>query len=175
MLTTVHNAQFYHVSRGGNWQEEALYFVGDKHNYFYQRLMNQSFPTTDGEQNQAAQIRFYQFWMQEMLIEKIRTEQFSNRPSRFKAMWVIPNQKEAMTFWLPKLKAPNAKIMKLELNGQLHRSPQNLIQTQAGSANAKERNAYAYWLGNNGQERFDDECIFQGFIRVMEIIDGPPN
>lgn len=194
MLSTVKNEIFYHVSRGGNWQENALYFIGDKENYYYQKLMNQNFPPITKEDNPfipsslegaanfdnvnqrlsslEAQIRFYQVWIREKLLEQVRKEHFPDRPSRFRAMWVIPNQKESMTYWLPKMKAPDAKIMKVELSGNLHRAPQKLLAVQTSSAAVKEKNAYAYWLGNFGENTLDDECIFQGFMRVVEIIQA---
>lgn len=194
MMRTINKELFYHiarkgVSRGGNWKEGALYFIGDNENYYYQRLMNQGFPAK--EENQLipsemgnfdshqerikqleSQVRFYQLWIQENLLEKIRKEHFPDRPSRFRAMWVIPSEKKAMAHWLPKLKAPNAQIMKLELSGTLHRAPQKFLEALPSSATFKQKNAFAYWLGNSGEMQMDDECLFQGFMRVIDIING---
>ncbi len=108
----------------------------------------------------------------ELIFEEVRKENFPDKFSRYKSIQVIPASKEALAFWLPKLKQPNAKIYKLELTGKLHRNSVDLLNVNSVPAQFIRLNAYQYWLGNHGNDAPSDECIFEGLAKVLEVIDA---
>jgi len=110
--------------------------------------------------------------IQELIFEEVRKEYFPHKLSRYKGLHVIPADKESLSFWLDKLKRPEAKIYKLELTGKLHRSNNELLGTHSVSSEIIRYKAYQYWLGNEGSEAASDECLFEGIAQVIEIIDG---
>jgi len=110
--------------------------------------------------------------IRELIFEEIRKEHFPQQLSRYKGLHVIPAAKESLSFWLPQLKTPNAKIYKLELTGKLHRAGYELLNATSVPPEYIKYNAYQYWLGNEGKEAANDECIFEGLAKVVEIIDA---
>ncbi len=118
-----------------------------------------------------AMSQHYLTLIREMILEDVRKEYFPEMPSRKKCMWVIPDKKESLAFWLPRLKNPEATILKVELSGKLHRSPQRNLMLNSFSASYIRQNAFTYWMGNTSSELADDECIFQGQMKVVEVIN----
>ena len=110
--------------------------------------------------------------IRELIFEEIRKEHFSEKLSRYKGLHVIPAAKESLSFWLAQLKTPNAKIYKLELTGKLHRAAYKLLNVSSVPPEYIKYNAYQYWLGNENNEDSNDECLFEGLAKVVEIIDA---
>ncbi len=108
----------------------------------------------------------------ELIFEEVRKEHFPDKFSRYKSIQLIPASKEALAFWLPKLKKPNAKIYKLEVAGKMHRNSIDFLEVNSFPAQFIRLTAYQYWLGNNGHEAANDECIFEGLVKVLEVIDA---
>lgn len=107
--------------------------------------------------------------LREQLFEEVRREHFSEKPSRQKGMWVIPNNKEALGFWLPHLKVDNARILKMELSGKVHRGMQGTLELVSYPANEIKKIAYDYWT-NSAPEHASDEYLFEGNFQVLEDI-----
>lgn len=156
MYKNVEKELFFLVSNKLNWLEANTYFIGREFTDLYNTLMN-SLPKGEKQSN----------LVRELIFEEVRQKYFPQQISRYKAAQVISAEKESLSFWLPKLSVPGAKIYKLELTGKLHRGNQELLQTSTLSAQNMKHFAYHYWLGNNNSK---DECIFEGFANVIEII-----
>lgn len=109
--------------------------------------------------------------IRELIFEEVRKEYFSNCISRYNAIQVIPCQRESLSYWLPLLKKPKAKVYKLALTGKIHRANCNLLTTDINTPKQMQENAYQYWLGNNEENAIDDECLFEGVAKVLEVIN----
>jgi len=110
--------------------------------------------------------------IREMIFEEVRKERFPQKLSRYKGLHIIPADKESLSFWLPQLKTPNAKIYKLELTGRMHRGKYDLLGINTIPTEYIKLNAYQYWLGINGQESINDECLFEGMVKVLEVVEA---
>jgi len=110
--------------------------------------------------------------IRELIFEEVRKDYFPQKLSRYKGLHVIPSDKESLSFWLEQLKTPNAKIYKLELTGKLHRANSELLNTASIPTEHLRHIAYKYWLGNKKQETSKDECLFEGMVHVIEVIDA---
>ncbi len=133
---------------------------------------NYHYNTSQTLQEVLPMIRTQLTLIREMMFEEVRKEHFPNKLSRYKALHVIPADKEALSFWLPQLKTPSAKIYKLELTGRLHRGHYELLNANSVPAEFIKLNAYQYWLGTNGQESVNDECVFEGMLKILEVVDA---
>jgi len=110
----------------------------------------------------------YLMLLQEVLFEEVRKEKFPTCPARQNCMWVIPDDREALSFWLPKLKSDEAQILKVSLSGKLHRGSIQFLEPISYNANRMLQDAENYW---NTQEHTPvDDCIFEGVMQVMEQI-----
>lgn len=110
--------------------------------------------------------------IRELIFEEVRKEYFPGKLSRYQGLQVIPAKKESLAFWLPQLKTANAKIYKIELTGKLHRAPYTTLDVNSVPPNYIRYNAYQYWLGNENKEADNDECLFEGLVKVLEVIDA---
>jgi len=110
--------------------------------------------------------------IRELIFEETRKESFSDKTSRYKGIQVVPATKNALAFWLPKLKTLGAKIYKVELTGKLHRASAELLVLNSLAPQIIKMNAYKYWLGNEKSPNDNDECTFEGFLKVQTIIDA---
>ena len=110
--------------------------------------------------------------IRELIFEDVRRTFFPEKFSRLTGVHIIPATKEALAFWLPKLKTPHAKIYKLELTGKIHSSPLALLSTNSLAADFLTNRAYQYWLNEVSLDSPDDEYIFEGIARVLDIIDA---
>ncbi len=110
--------------------------------------------------------------IRELIFEEVRIHNFPEKFSRYKGVQVIPPAKESLSFWLPKLKTPHAKIYRVELTGKTHRGDLELLGTNSIPTESVRMNAFQYWLGTEGSEAASDETIFQGLAKVVEIIDA---
>jgi len=117
-------------------------------------------------------IRSQMILIRELIFEETRKEHFSEKLSRYKAIHVIPSSKDSLAFWLPQLKTPNAKIYKIELTGKIHRAAYELLNVSSMPPDYIKFNAYQYWLGNENKKVDSDECLFEGLVKVVEIIDA---
>lgn len=112
------------------------------------------------------------FYIYENIFEEVRKEHFPHQISRFESLRVIPKEREALQFWMNEFKTPKAKIYELSLTGKIHRSISEVLALNTIPPIAIKENAYRYWLGNMGNNAPNDECIFQGAVKVEKIIDA---
>ena len=117
-------------------------------------------------------IRSQMILIRELIFEETRKEYFSEKLSRYKGIHVIPSSIDSLAFWLPQLKTPNAKIYKIELTGKIHRAAYELLNVSSMPPDYIKFNAYQYWLGNENNKVDSDECLFEGLVKVVEIIDA---
>lgn len=109
--------------------------------------------------------------VREMFFENMRMEKFPDKISRLKSIHVIPAKKEDLAFWLPQLKFPGAVIYKLETAGRYHRADQRFLDNTMFTFEDTRKKAEAYWTEKEDVNTQMHEWIFQGTVRVLEIVD----
>lgn len=110
--------------------------------------------------------------MVEFLFDEVRREHFPQKISRFKSIQIIPGEREALGFWLPKLKAPDLKIYRLEVSGKCHENKRDFLTPYTFSFNEIRKNAFEYWSPHNSIEKHTHEWIFQGEVKILEVRYG---
>jgi len=108
----------------------------------------------------------------ELIFEQIRLEQFPDKPSRQKCMWVFPQERETLQLRMSQLKTPNAKIYELNLTGKIHRSDYQRLELISISPAMIAQSAIAYWNGTGGNNAPTDEVIFEGKCQIAKVIDA---
>jgi hypothetical protein len=105
----------------------------------------------------------------EWVLEKMRSEKYSNLPSRFNCIFL--SQKEDIEKWYPAI-SDNFKntppIYRLSINGEIHYADQGFIDTDIFEHSVYEEWAEKYWKGEKMQADSTLEILFQGEIEVVE-------
>jgi len=107
----------------------------------------------------------------EMLFENVRLTSFPDKISRLKSIHLIPAEKKDLGYWLPQLKFPGATIYKLEATGKVHKGDDRLLDKAVFNFETFQKRAEAYWSGAEDANTQAFEWIFQGTVRVLEIIN----
>jgi len=110
----------------------------------------------------------YLMFTRELIYEEVRRDNFPHLPSRSKSFHLIPDNKGAMQFWLPKLATPEHKLFKLEVNGQIHTADINHLVTDSVSPMMMKMAASHYWMGTN-QDEVSNLITFRGGVKVIGI------
>lgn len=106
----------------------------------------------------------------ELFFEDMRKERFYEKPSRLRAIHVIPPTREALGFWLPQLKAPGQMIYKVVLNGKYHENSGEYLNPTVFTFEQMRANAYGYWTEHQVTDTSKHEWLFEGDLKVMEIV-----
>jgi hypothetical protein len=111
----------------------------------------------------------YLILIREWIFEEVRKEFFPSLPSRHKCLWVIPYNKEALKYWLDVL-GKEGKILKLELTGRLLRTNPQYLRLTTNSLDYIRTEAFKYWAGTSVGNPNEEDCLFEGFAKVIDII-----
>lgn len=107
--------------------------------------------------------------VREWTFEEVRREFFPNLPSRQRCLFVIPMEFQSLNYWWNKL-GKNGNILKLELTGKLHRTNQEYLLATTDSLDHIRGKAFRYWAGASGSNAAEDEYLFEGFAKVLEVV-----
>ena len=119
-------------------------------------------------------LNHYTKFARETVYEEVRKQNFPELPSRQRCLWAIPddvNTADYIRFWWPQLNLNNRRILKLELSGKLHRANQEFLLSVSNPLNFMRQYAYRYWIGEQGTNINEVECLFEGVAKVIDIID----
>jgi hypothetical protein len=114
-------------------------------------------------------LKDYLILVREWIFEEIRKEFFPNLPSRQRCLFVIPNDVQSLNYWRNTL-GKNGNILKLELTGKLHRANQLHLDLTTDNLDHIRGKAFKYWAGASGSNSAEDEYLFEGFAKVLEIV-----
>lgn len=104
--------------------------------------------------------------VREIVFEEIRKDFFPGLPSRQKGIWVIPNEEDALKYWGVTL--GGGKLLKLNLTGKIHRANQEYLNMNTRPLDYYRQQAFRYWSGTSGKNKQEEECLFEGFVEVLE-------
>jgi hypothetical protein len=117
----------------------------------------------------------YVLLVREWIFEEVRMEFFPNLPSRQRCLWVIPEDRKSIQYWWDAMnKGKNAgingRVLKLELTGKIYRTNQQYLAPTTDSLDNLRMNAFKYWAGASGSNSAEDEYIFEGFAKILEVV-----
>ncbi|MED4403252.1 DUF2441 domain-containing protein [Metabacillus fastidiosus] len=174
-MEIVEDRVFYHIYRKVSWNPYSMwelghtYFIGKERNPFikYYDLTDCVYNQNDN-QSLISAIRHYQIYVREQIFEEVRKEFFPNMPSRFKGLWVIEEDIKTLNYWW-KVFGESGTIIKLILNGKIHRGNEQYLQLTGREADFIRQQAFKYWSGSKGLN--PNEVVFEGFAKVYEIVN----
>lgn len=115
----------------------------------------------------------YYHTLLEVIIEEERIKHFPEFPSRKTCIWLLDDYQEALNYWWNEFlkqeaKFNNPKIIKLRVNGKIHRSDNSYFWFQTLGLTDIRKLAFDYWSGIPGREPFE-EIMFAGEAEILEI------
>lgn len=115
----------------------------------------------------------YTAYIREQIFEEVRKESFPDYPSRYRCIWVLPDDKECLKYWYDKLVYDSKKyrIFRVNLTGKIHRASEIYLRLKTYSLNEWRMLAFKYWSGLNEGLKEEEEILFEGLVKVLEEID----
>lgn len=171
----IENEIYYHIQKkelhkNVFWKVGDSYFLGDTKNPFT-RYFDIADLSNVGIEQIDDMIHHYQKFARETIFEEVRIKYFSNLPSRFHCLWVIPDKQDTIDYWKARLTASERQLVKLKLTGIIHKANQSFLELNRKPLDFNRHQAFKYWNGTTGNGSFDDEYLFQGFVEVIEVIN----
>lgn len=102
----------------------------------------------------------------ETIFEEVRANYFPKLPSRKTCIWVC--KKEAVNYWWDTLEG-NKKIFKMQVTGVIHKAEEKHLICDTLSHNEIRANAFSYWTGSEGSNPMEEEILFEGVIKIMDV------
>ena len=185
------NGFLYHIVRYQKLEVGDKLTFGNTPNKFSEKIFEASFQVGELDVNQLVHSKpFKEFsgeeeketkryiyescqMLRELILEKVRKEEFSKRPSRLECIYCTKSFEEAKQ-WIPALKRmhpsqPPLQIVKLKAKGNVFEGDGNLMLRNTFSLNAKIEMARQYWSGSNNPKL--SEVLFVGKAEVVEILE----
>jgi hypothetical protein len=172
----VENGVYYHIQnvtpyKPTKWAVDQVYFIGNRKNPFVGYYDSKNFviqeETVEHYRNILSE---YLKLTREWVFEEVRREFFPNLPSRHRCLWVIPDDTEAIRYWWRTM-GKTGEILKLELTGKIYRTNQQYLKATTASLDQIRMNAFKYWSGASGDNPAEDEYLFEGFAKVLDVVD----
>ncbi|MGD6778825.1 DUF2441 domain-containing protein [Sutcliffiella horikoshii] len=166
---------FYHIQRRVNYHSKAFWlpgetlFIGNEKNPFM-KAFDLYGPVTDDLINSLGH---YQRLIREFIFEEIRKEFFSNLPSRQKCLWVIPNNIDIINYWWKQIYSDERVLLKVSLTGKIHQVNQRYLKCNFESLDYNREQAFRYWTGSSEFSNIENEILFEGHIRIVEVLNSP--
>lgn len=113
---------------------------------------------------------YYVRLVRELIFEEVRIEKFPEYPSRQKGIWVIPNNPESLKYWRTQLQG-EAKVFKVQLTGIIHQASDEYLRPTTNSLSYWREMAMRYWSGVPGKHNHEEECLFEGYVEVLNEVD----
>jgi len=105
--------------------------------------------------------------IRELTFEAIRKEFYPELPSRHNCIWLCPDDKRALQFWMNLVHGSNKKIFRVKTDGIVHRTTNKWLITGTIPLNEINSLAHNYWRGK-GTGGFEDEILFVGKLKIIE-------
>ena len=90
-------------------------------------------------------------------------------PSRKNCIWLC--RENQINYWIDKLEENDYKICKIEIYGKPFKSRNALIPLPSDSYNMMCEKAAEYWNYKSEEDNEDDEYLYAGEFKILEIID----
>lgn len=107
-------------------------------------------------------------FIREEVFEEVRMNYFPHLPSRKTCIWLC--DKESVEYWWSKLQISNdkIKIFKFNVTGVLLRTDQKHLIHESVAHDTLRAKAFEYWTSSDGLNKFEEELLFEGIIRIIE-------
>jgi len=172
----VENGVYFHIQtpapyKPAKWEIDQVHFIGNRKNPFVEFYDSNGFVIREETvENYRGVLDEYLKLTREWIFEEVRKEFFPNLPSRHRCIWVIPDNKDAIQYWW-KTMGEKGQILKLELTGKIYRTNQQYLKRITAPLDQIRMNAFRYWAGASGDNPAEDEYLFEGFAKVLDIYD----
>lgn len=117
-----------------------------------------------------AALKEYLLFTREVIFEEVRKDFFPDRPSRYRGIWVIPHDLKCLQYWWDTL-GKSGTILELQITGKLHRANQQYLTLNTNRLDFIRQEAFKYWASTTGINEVEEECLFEGFAEVVDIIN----
>ena len=124
-----------------------------------------SFDKDETIKHLAGTLGHYLRFTREHLFEEIRKDFFPDLPSRFRCLWIIPNDKNAVKYWWNTL-GKKGRIFEISVSGKVHQASQQYLGLSTNSFDFIKEQAFKYWTAKSVENENEDECLFEGFVKV---------
>lgn len=109
-------------------------------------------------------------YLREIVFEEVRLQYFSNLPSRKNCIWVF--EKDATDYWSRTL-GGSQHLLRLELTGVIHIADQRHLVPEILPEDIIRQNAFNYWTGTDGQNKCEQEILFEGIVKILDEVNLP--
>jgi hypothetical protein len=113
-------------------------------------------------------IDHYLRFIRENIFEEVRNDYFPNYLSRYRCLWIIPDDNDAVKYWWERL-GSKGNIYELSVSGKMHQASQQYLNLTTNSLDYIRKEAFKYWTGVSGRDKIEDECLFEGFVEVIAL------
>lgn len=108
-------------------------------------------------------------YLREIVFEEVRLQYFSNLPSRKNCIWVF--EEDAIDYWSRTL--GGGQLLRLELTGVIHIADQRHLVSEILPEDIIRQNAFNYWTGTDGQNKCEQEILFEGIVKILDEVNLP--
>lgn len=161
------------------YNEAYFYYPFQNLNLLPLELLQKTMEVSDqfSEQELCSRLNFLQtvvkeiaIYLRENVFEQVRSQYFSNLPSRKTCIWVF--ERDALDYW-DSVISGEKKLFKLQLTGVIHKADQRHLVTEILPENILRRYAFDYWTGSDGKNHDEEELLFEGIATVVEEMESP--
>ena len=121
-----------------------------------------------GEANRC--LLHYLQLVREFVFEEVRASSFPMLPSRYRCIWLIAQMPEAVRYWWKQMDARPKKLFEVQVTGKIHEASQRYLRVGTYSLNYWKGLAFKYWAGAREAESYEDEVLFEGFVKITREI-----
>lgn len=111
----------------------------------------------------------YQILIRELALEEVRKKYFNKLPSRKECIWLC--REDQIEYWIKNLNAKEYIVYKIEVYNKPFRSRNLLIPKPSDSYLEMCQKAEEYWEYNGKEDNNDDEYLYNGYFKILEIMD----
>jgi len=112
----------------------------------------------------------YQDLTQELTLELIRIKNFITKPSRFKCLWLAVTYKSAKEWKIKCAGGYQSQILKVQAEGNIHRCEASHLDFKSKPLNVLMEKACLYWKGVEIGPLRQEEILFEGEAKVIEVL-----
>jgi len=104
--------------------------------------------------------------MREFVFERVRTEQFPEKPSRMCCAWLIPHDLATLELWASTAPKNQFHAFEVDAEGLVHVGDTKFLRPNSLSVVELSENAKLYWSSNISEMSGSAELVFAGKMKV---------
>lgn len=139
--------------------EQFVKIPSDKRTYNTDHILRL---TADALKREVGKVR-------ELAFEEVRQTHYLDLPSRQTCVWFAPTEESAL-YWDERITG-SKRWLRCHLKGKMHIANDEWFRGDTVPLNEIRNYAYRYWRGDKGPESRQDELLFTGTVKVIELVD----